>query len=346
MKKFPDLVATMMAFTDSEQVVLIYKPLVAFAGSLEGGIMLCQLLYWTPRATIEGDWIAKTDAEFAEELCLTVYAVRKQREQLGQMGILETKVCKFNGTPTVHYRLKTDVLYERWAHWISRSEFAKPKPDSLDSQPDSANTNSPSSTETTAETTTESFAQEREKCPKCNKPYSTGKEAKQTKDVCRCAQEEELDGAFGPSTPREVTEPPGHWSDRAEEPWMLEYGDVRPRQGISAASLKRVRWLIEQHTSLRPTDKQLKGWWAACEGIYESGRGDWQTIEDGIKRAWEREPKYRPRHPNGFVGEVQVAYGDIDAPQTRRKYLTQKPDGTPVFEVHNTDGTVVYEPYQ
>jgi hypothetical protein len=188
------------------------------------------------------------------------------------------------------------------------------------------------------------FAQKREKCPKCGKAYSTGDGAKQTKDVCTCSQQAKMAEYFGPGTSREPITSDGDWTDLGKQPWMLaDYGRVRPRNGITVASLRRVRWLIEQHTSLRPVDKQLKGWWAACGDIYQSGRGDWNVIEKGIKAGWARDPKYRPRHPNGFVGEVQVAFSPEAG--TRRKYLIER-DGQPVFEIHEADGAVSYEPYQ
>ena len=129
---YSDLIATLFALTGQEgDVLVVQRPFVRFTGSLEAGMLLAQLLYWTPRARVrlvgpegerEGRWVAKTDEEFAEELCLTRYALRKARQRLEKMGILETRVAKFAGVPTVHYRLDLEVLEAEWVAWCRDQE--------------------------------------------------------------------------------------------------------------------------------------------------------------------------------------------------------------------------------
>lgn len=142
-----DLLRTVMALSGDENVVVIRKPLVNFTGCLEAGIMLNQLLYWTPRSKMDG-WIAKTDKEWMDELCLSQYGVRKAREVMEGMGILETKVKKFNNTPTVHYRLDLDAFAYHWELWLNRQ--ALPDLDFAKSQ-DRLCENAKSITETTTE---------------------------------------------------------------------------------------------------------------------------------------------------------------------------------------------------
>lgn len=122
---YPNLVASLMALVGNNSVITVHRPLVEFTESLEAGMMLSQLLYWTPRAKVPGGWIAKTDEEFHQELCLSKYGVRQGRNRLETMGILETKVKKFNGNPTVHYRLNLESLGEKWNLWIEKMDFAK-----------------------------------------------------------------------------------------------------------------------------------------------------------------------------------------------------------------------------
>ncbi|HEY77418.1 MAG TPA: hypothetical protein G4O00_14770 [Thermoflexia bacterium] len=139
---YSDLIATLFALTGQEgDALVIQRPFVRFTGSLEAGMLLGQLLYWTPRAQValpgpegeeEGGWIAKTDEEFAEELCLSRYALRKARQRLEGMGILETRVAKFAGVPTVHYRLDLAALERAWVAWcrgegVRKNDFSKSK---------------------------------------------------------------------------------------------------------------------------------------------------------------------------------------------------------------------------
>ena len=119
------LVESLIALSGQESIVVIRKPFVHFTGSLEAGLLLGQLLFWTPLARIPGQWIAKTDADFTDELCLSSYKVRKARKMLEDRKILQTTIRKFAGSPTVHYRLDLDELQKQWETWLSQMDFAK-----------------------------------------------------------------------------------------------------------------------------------------------------------------------------------------------------------------------------
>lgn len=119
------LTHSLIALSGDDNVIVVRKPFVKFTGRLEAGMMLSQLLYWTPKSKNDG-WIAKSDLEFSEELCLTQYGVRSARKSLEDMGVLEVKIKKFNGAPTTHYRLKLDPLIQLWTDWLNdNSDFAK-----------------------------------------------------------------------------------------------------------------------------------------------------------------------------------------------------------------------------
>jgi hypothetical protein len=113
-----DLVKTLLAMSGQDNVVVIHKEFVKFTGSLEGGLLLGQLLYWTPRSTM-GGWIAKTDIEFQEELSLSRYGLRQARSGLESMGFLKMAVKRFNGTPTSHYKIDFDLLEKAWINHLS-----------------------------------------------------------------------------------------------------------------------------------------------------------------------------------------------------------------------------------
>ena len=116
--KYPDLVSSLIALSGQEGLVVLHRAFVQFTGSLPTALMLNQLLYWTPRA--KNGWIAKSDKEFAGELCLSKYGVRKARERLEVMGLLSTEVRGFSGAPTVHYHLVLERLQTEWILWIRK----------------------------------------------------------------------------------------------------------------------------------------------------------------------------------------------------------------------------------
>jgi hypothetical protein len=156
MPRYEDLATTLFTLTGQQSDGLfVHRAFVKFAGSLEAGLLLSQLLYWTPRARVQlkddnGDqsisWIAKTDADFMTELCLTQYALRQARRQLEDLGVLETRVAKFAGVPTVHYRLAMEALIDAWVAWCRKNDLANSQNPFCES--------TESSTETTPETTT------------------------------------------------------------------------------------------------------------------------------------------------------------------------------------------------
>jgi hypothetical protein len=114
------LVATLLAMAGQRNVITVPRAFVQFTGSIEAAMMLNQLLYWKPRA--HGDAIYKTDQDWAEELCLTRYAVRKARERLEELGVLTIEVHHVRGSRAVHYFIDYDALVERWESWLQKQE--------------------------------------------------------------------------------------------------------------------------------------------------------------------------------------------------------------------------------
>lgn len=139
------LLDTIRQFGGQPKTVTVHRAFVEFTGSLEAGMMLSQLLYWSERDGGRGR-VAKSDAEWIEELCLTQYAVRQARKTLEKMEILRAEVHRFNGVPTVHYFLLEDALSAKWELWIQNSDIAKTQERSCES--------AKSLTESTTESTT------------------------------------------------------------------------------------------------------------------------------------------------------------------------------------------------
>ena len=119
-----DITKTLLEFTGQKNVITIYRAFVDFTGSLEAAIMLSQLLYWTPRSERRG-WIAKSDKDFQSELSLSRYAVRDARKTLQNMGIIETKLKRFRGAPTIHYKVNQEELERLWIVRIQTIDYSE-----------------------------------------------------------------------------------------------------------------------------------------------------------------------------------------------------------------------------
>lgn len=117
------LLQTLLSMIDTDNTITVNRPIVMFLGSLEGAMLLSQLLYWTPRTTLKGKmkgWVAKSDKDFQDELCLSRYSVRSARELLHRRKLIKTHVAKFYGTPTIHYFVRWDELEKQWIDFLPR----------------------------------------------------------------------------------------------------------------------------------------------------------------------------------------------------------------------------------
>lgn len=94
------------SMTGQANILTIPRIFVDLVGDLETALFLSQVLYWSDKGSQDGGWFYKTYAEWEEEICLNEYKVRKAKNKLEEMGLIETKIKKANGNPTVHYRLK------------------------------------------------------------------------------------------------------------------------------------------------------------------------------------------------------------------------------------------------
>lgn len=98
-------------FNQKENNVSVSKIYLKLMGNhFPAALMLDQLVFWTPKARIPGGWIAKTYKEWEEKIHITEKQARLGAKKLKEMGLIETKVKKFAGKPTVHYKLDLNAL--------------------------------------------------------------------------------------------------------------------------------------------------------------------------------------------------------------------------------------------
>lgn len=135
------------SFCGQQNVITIPAILIHYTGDRDTALFLSQVLYWDGKTQNPDGWFYKTYNEWEAEICMNEYEVRKAKNKLVEMGILETRLKKANGSPVVHYRLKKDRFSESILQFLKNPScnFSRNQPENI----------SESITEITTETTTE-----------------------------------------------------------------------------------------------------------------------------------------------------------------------------------------------
>lgn len=112
------------SFSGQENTIGVPRAYVRLMNSLEGGVFLSQLIFWSDKGGREDGWFYKTYQEWWDDINLSEYEVRKWAKVLTRQGVLETKVMRANGSPTVHYRLDM-TKFSEWILKFLRNENEK-----------------------------------------------------------------------------------------------------------------------------------------------------------------------------------------------------------------------------
>lgn len=158
------VLSTLLALTGDRNTITLHVRVVDFCnGDIETALFLEQMLYWTPRSSNDG-WVSKSAAEWYDEIRISRYAIDKavklfhigdDKKPAGELPFLQTKLKKFNGSPTIHYKLDTEKLAILWSEWLeSTNGFDENSKTNLSKSANPPAENSKSLTESTSKTTT------------------------------------------------------------------------------------------------------------------------------------------------------------------------------------------------
>jgi len=114
-----DIFSIIQGFAGQGNILTIPRPFIDYMGSIEGGLFLSQLLYWSDRTKNPHGWMYKTYKEWWDELRLSEYQVRKAAQTCIKRKILKTKIKKANGNPTVHYKLDIKTFSDSFLKFFS-----------------------------------------------------------------------------------------------------------------------------------------------------------------------------------------------------------------------------------
>jgi DnaD/phage-associated family protein len=104
------------------------KIYVDIAGDLVAGLVLSQIIFWylpdkngnsKMRVKKDGyDWIAKTSAQWYDEIRITEWQAPRALNILEEKGIIEKRRYRFNGSPTIHIRLIQENFMALWEEQV------------------------------------------------------------------------------------------------------------------------------------------------------------------------------------------------------------------------------------
>lgn len=129
-----------------ENIVVVPKLFIKLTGDLTTAVLLNQIVFYSDKSKRTDGYFYKSHKEWQEEICLTKRQVSYSTAKLKEMGLVDTKLMKANGAPTLHYKLDYDKLVD----WIvTNCNNGKSQNVTMDS-----NNMSQSLTENTTENTT------------------------------------------------------------------------------------------------------------------------------------------------------------------------------------------------
>jgi hypothetical protein len=85
-----EVFAFLTRLTGNNNKIVVERAFCEFMGSLEGGVFLCQLLYWCDKGSKE--WFYKSHKEWHAETFLSEYQIRQATKRCVELGFLETKL--------------------------------------------------------------------------------------------------------------------------------------------------------------------------------------------------------------------------------------------------------------
>lgn len=98
------------SFSGQKNIISFPVVYLKVTEDLNTALLLNQLVFWSDKSKQTDGFFYKTYGEWYEEICLSEYQVRRSVKKLKELNIVETKLKKANGSPTLHYRVLMNNL--------------------------------------------------------------------------------------------------------------------------------------------------------------------------------------------------------------------------------------------
>jgi len=116
----------------SDDNIKVKRIYVDIAGDLVSGVLLSQIVYWhlpskknTTKLRVQKEdkfWLAKGRNDWWDECRISPKQFDRAIEKLRSIGVVDTKLFKFKGSPTIHISLNGIALMERVKSILTKGE--------------------------------------------------------------------------------------------------------------------------------------------------------------------------------------------------------------------------------
>jgi len=126
MSNFDVMKQFIKAMSGQENMVSIPKLYIQmFGGDIDIAILLSQVVYWSDKSKRTDGYFYKTYSEWENEIGLSEYKIKKAVKQLKESEIIETKLKRANGSPTIHYKLNMSNLQNLIIKFLDNQETSE-----------------------------------------------------------------------------------------------------------------------------------------------------------------------------------------------------------------------------
>lgn len=98
------------SFSGQQNTLTIPTLYIELTGDIQTALLLNQIVFWSDKSKRSDGFFYKTYGEWEQETYLTEYQVRRSVTKLKELGFVETKLKRANGSPTLHYKLEFEML--------------------------------------------------------------------------------------------------------------------------------------------------------------------------------------------------------------------------------------------
>ena len=112
MSNYDNIRNIIQTFSGTERHITIPKVYLELTGDFNSAALLNQLVFWSDETKTSDGFFPKTYKEWEEEIYLSQYQVSRAIKNFKTMGIVETKLKKVDGSPTLHYKVNMEVLLQ------------------------------------------------------------------------------------------------------------------------------------------------------------------------------------------------------------------------------------------
>lgn len=110
LNNFEEINSLISSFSGQRNIITIPAVYVEILGDYHTAFVLNQIIFWSDNPTTIDGYFYKSYSEFKAETFLSEFQIRRAVNKLKELGFIDTKLKKVNGTPTLHYKFYKSVF--------------------------------------------------------------------------------------------------------------------------------------------------------------------------------------------------------------------------------------------